>query len=234
MKIENIKASIEADKKYKTGKIREQNYEVILNAAERIFAENGFKAASMMAIANEAELPKANIHYYFKNKSTLYAAVLERIIKQWNTGLDNISEADDPAEVLSAYIYDKTRLACQQPLPSKLFAREIISGAPYLGDYIKEDMGRWLKSRVAIFESWMDQGKMRKLDAEHLIFMIWATTQHYADFEAQVLLIRNRASYTTDDIEHIANFVCSMLLTGCGLEMPEVIQSRETIEAVEL
>lgn len=220
MKIENIKATIEADKKYKTGKIREQNYQVILDAAEMIFAQNGYKGASMMAIANEAGLPKANIHYYFKNKSLLYAAVLERIIHQWNSGLDDICADDDPAQVLSAYIYDKTRLACQKPLPSKLFAREIISGAPYLGDYIKTDMRDWLKSRAEVFEAWMAAGKMRQLDAENLIFMIWATTQHYADFETQVLMVQNRAEYSTPDIEHIAEFICSMILAGCGLEKP--------------
>ena len=217
MKIDNIKATIEADKKYKTGKIREQNYQVILDAAETIFAQNGFKGASMIEIANQADLPKANIHYYFKNKSLLYAAVLERIIAQWNSGLDNISMDDDPAEVLSAYIIDKTRLACEKPLPSKLFAREIISGAPYLSDYIKNDMRQWLASRVEIFEAWMAKGKMRQLDAENLMFMIWATTQHYADFETQVLTITNRAEYTEQDIEQISHFICDMLLAGCGL-----------------
>ncbi len=231
MKIDNVKASIEADKKYKTGKIREQNYQIILDAAELLFAQHGFKGASMMAIAEEAGLPKANVHYYFKNKSTLYAAVLERIIHQWNNGLEVIDEHDDPAEVLSAYIYDKTRLACEKPMPSKLFAREIISGAPYLSDYIKTDMREWLQSKVAVFEQWMQAGKMRTVDAENLIFMIWATTQHYADFETQVLTIRNRAEYTADDIEHIADFVTDMLLAGCGLTKPTVKKPIQIKEA---
>ena len=231
MKIDNVKASIEANKKYKTGKIREQNYQVILDAAELIFAQNGYKGASMMAIADIAGLPKANIHYYFKNKSTLYAAVLERIIAEWNSGLDEISPDDDPAVVLATYIYDKVRLACEKPLPSKLFASEIISGAPYLADYIKNDMRAWLASKVAVFNAWMQAGKMRQLDAEHLIFMIWATTQHYADFETQVLLIRNRVEYTQDDIEHIASFVCNMLLNGCGLSLPNLEQIPSLVEA---
>ena len=183
----------------------------------------------MMAIAEEARLPKANIHYYFNNKSTLYAAVLERIIHQWNNGLELIDADDDPAEVLSAYIYDKTRLACEKPLPSKLFAREIISGAPYLSDYIKTDMREWLQSKVAVFEQWMQQGKMRTMDAEHLIFMIWSTTQHYADFETQVLMIRNRVEYTADDVEHIADFVTNMLLAGCGLTKPELTKPTEVV-----
>ena len=217
MKIENIKATIEADKKYKTGKIREQNYQVIIDAAEVIFAQNGFKGASMMAIANQAGLPKANIHYYFKNKSLLYAAVLEGIIDEWNSGFDNITEEDDPATVLQSYIYDKVQLSCRRPLPSKLFASEIIAGAPYLNDYIRTDMREWLCNKVQVMNSWMQQGKMRSIDAEHFIFMIWATTQHYADFESQVLLITNKAEYDDHDVDYIARFVTDMLLAGCGL-----------------
>ena len=100
MKINNIKATIEADKKYKTGKIREKNYQVILDAAEKVFAQHGYKGASMMAIANEANIPKANVHYYFKSKSLLYSAVLEGIIKEWNSGLEHITVNDNPRDVL--------------------------------------------------------------------------------------------------------------------------------------
>ena len=171
----------------------------------------------MMVIANQAGLPKANIHYYFKNKSLLYAAVLERIIDQWNSGLDDISAQDDPSTVLRAYIFDKTRLACQKPLPSKLFAREIISDAPYLSDYIKKDMRQWMRSTVAVFDQWIADGKMSPINVEHLIFMIWASTQHYADFQSQVLMIQNKAEYSDDDIEQIAESICTIILGGCGL-----------------
>ncbi len=104
MAFDKVKASLEADKKYKTGKIREQNYLVILDAAETLFAEHGFKGASMMSIANEAGLPKANIHYYFNKKATLYSAVLERTMNEWNSGLDDISVEYDPKDVLGLYI----------------------------------------------------------------------------------------------------------------------------------
>lgn len=217
MQIKNIKATIEADKKYKTGKIREKNYLVILNAAEKVFALHGFKGASMMAIAHEAGLPKANIHYYFKSKSLLYSAVLESIINEWNSGLENMSVTDDPATVLRTYIKNKVILACRKPQPSKLFATEIISGAPYLSDYIKNEMRVWLNNKATIFEEWIKQGKMNRVDPKKLMFMIWSSTQHYADFEKQVLISIDESEYSDDEINRIYQFISGMILKGCGL-----------------
>lgn len=204
-------------KRYKTGKIREKNYSIILDAAEALFAINGFKGTSMMRIAEQAELPKANIHYYFKSKHLLYTAVLERIINTWNQGLESITVDDDPAEILERYIYDKVYLACTQPLPSKLFATEIIAGAPYLKDYIKDDMRLWIREKTAVFDAWIDAGKMKPINPTRLIFMIWASTQHYADFESQVLLITNRGEYDEHEIKDIQAFISEIILSSCGL-----------------
>ena len=217
MDIGNIKATIEVDKKYKTGKIREQNYQRILDAAEKVFSESGFKGASMMAIANEAGLPKANLHYYFKSKSLLYAAVLEKIMQQWNDGLENISADDDPKVVFTNYILHKTRLACTQPQLSKLFSTEIIAGAPYLKDYIREQSRPWLKSKLAVIEAWVAAGKIRPVDPEKLMFLIWSSTEHYADYESQILLLQNKQEYTDADIEGIASFLTEIVLAYCGL-----------------
>lgn len=218
MRLGKIKETIESDRKYKSGKIREKNYQRILDAATGVFAQHGFKGASMMAIAEAAGLPKANIHYYFRNKNLLYAAVLERIIAEWNRGLETISVEDNPAEVLSTYIAAKVRIACEQPLRSKLFASEIIAGAPYLQNYIRAELRTWLKAKAQVFEAWMARGKMRELDPTLLIFMIWSTTQHYADFESQVLLATNRREYDEETIAHISEFVTGVILRGCGVE----------------
>ncbi len=204
-------------KRYKPGKIREQNYQRILNAAEALFAQHGLKGTSMMSIAERAELPKANIHYYFKSKSLLYAAVLERIITAWNQGLEDISAEDDPAEILTNYIHTKVTLSCTNPLPSKLFATEIIAGAPYLKDYIKNDMRQWIHEKTAVFDTWIAAGKMQPIDPARLIFMIWSSTQHYADFETQVLLITNRQEYDQHEIKEIQQFITAMILGACGL-----------------
>ncbi|WP_317931470.1 TetR/AcrR family transcriptional regulator [Halioxenophilus sp. WMMB6] len=207
-------------KKYKPGKIRERNEEAILKAAEHEFVLNGFKGTSVQAIADRAGLPKANIHYYFKNKDNLYRAVLEYITQLWNEVLANISADDDPAQVLYDFIRTKVELSYTHPRASKLFAMEIIQGAPHIREYIRMDMRQWVRSKTRVFEEWMAAGKMDKVDPVHLIFMIWSTTQHYADFETQVLTLMNRAEYEPEDIENITRFLAQVILKGCGLKPP--------------
>lgn len=116
--------------KYKPGKIRERNEENILAAAEREFVRNGFKGTSMQAIADRAEVPKANVHYYFKSKANLYRALLNHIMQSWNAVLEDITADDDPADVLSRFIAVKVEQSYLNPNGSKIFAMEIIQGAP--------------------------------------------------------------------------------------------------------
>lgn len=207
-KKENMKSS---------SKPRKKSTEVILQAAEKVFVERGYGGASMQAIADEAGLPKANIHYYFTSKEKLYSEVLTKIIASWNSVMDSVSVYDDPAKVLEQFIYTKVELAYRFPQASKLFAMEIIQGAPHLKDYIRMDMRNWVREKSKVFQTWMDQGKMKNVDPVHLIFLIWSSTQHYADFETQVLTIMNRAEYEEEDILNSSRFLSSIILTGVGL-----------------
>ncbi|MDO8826854.1 TetR/AcrR family transcriptional regulator [Methylophaga sp.] len=208
-KKENMKSS---------SKPRKKSTEVILQAAEKVFVERGYGGASMQAIADEAGLPKANIHYYFTSKEKLYSEVLTKIIASWNSVMDSVSVDDDPAKVLEQFIYTKVELAYRFPQASKLFAMEIIQGAPHLKDYIRMDMRNWVREKSKVFQTWMDQGKMKNVDPVHLIFLIWSSTQHYADFETQVLTIMNRAEYEEEDILNSSRFLSSIILTGVGLK----------------
>ncbi|ASP37363.1 TetR family transcriptional regulator [Bacterioplanes sanyensis] len=209
------------NQKYKPGKIRERNEENILAAAEREFVRNGFKGTSMQAIADRAEVPKANVHYYFKSKANLYRALLDHIMQSWNEVLEDITPEDDPALVLSRFIAVKVEQSYLNPNGSKIFAMEIIQGAPHLKEHLSQEMRQWVKEKSAVIQSWIDQGKLRAVDPMHLIFMIWSTTQHYADFETQVLEVSNKRQYELEDIERITHFLQDMILTGCGLQRPQ-------------
>ncbi|MBB3169490.1 TetR/AcrR family transcriptional regulator [Simiduia aestuariiviva] len=208
--------------KYKAGKIREDNLANILSAAEEEFVQHGFRGASIQAIADRAGLPKANVHYYFKSKSNLYVTILNNIITLWNDFFDTITEDDDPAEALDAFIRKKVALSYSHPRASKLFAMEVIQGAPHLKDYFRSDMRTWVRARAQVMESWIAQGRMGKVDPVQVIFLIWSSTQHYADFDTQVLTIMNRAEYEHDMVENIANFLSQVILTGCGLTPPHL------------
>ena len=205
------------DRKYKAGRIREQNSQVILDAAEVEFSLHGYRGTSMQRIADRAGLPKANIHYYYKSKSNLYETVMDRIVDLWNAGLSNISVDDDPAVVLENFIRSKVILACERPQTSKLFATEIIAGAPYFKDNLRTRVRRFVKAKTKIMQTWIAQGKMAEVDPTQLIFLIWSATQHYADFDTQVLTIMNKVEYEEEDITAIADNLVQIILGGCGL-----------------
>ena len=62
---------------------RSQNQKKILDAAEKVFAEAGFAGATTQLIADVANLPKANVHYYFKTKQDIYRQVVYNIFDIW-------------------------------------------------------------------------------------------------------------------------------------------------------
>ena len=199
---------------------RDKHFTTILLAAQEEFATHGLKGARMQAIADRAGLPKANVHYYFKNKVSLYLAVLNNIIATWDDFFNDVSVHDDPAIALDTFIRAKVRLSFENPTASRLFANEILQGAPYLSDYMSEVLRPWVNNRANVIEEWMNAGKMTGTDPVLLIFMIWATTQHYADFQAQVLGILGRKEYDDDLIKQVSNFTSQTILRGCGLEPP--------------
>ena len=153
------------------GRIRQKNEEVILKAAEDEFARHGFKGTSMNTIALKAGLPKANLHYYFTNKLGLYIAVLSNIIELWDSTFNSLSADDDPAQALSSYIRAKMEFSRQQPQASRVFAMEIISGGACLTEYFTQDYRIWFQGRAAVFQAWIDAGKMDPVDPVHLIFL---------------------------------------------------------------
>ncbi|UYG09403.1 TetR/AcrR family transcriptional regulator [Halomonas sp. M4R1S46] len=203
------------------GAIRRRNERAILAAAERVFARHGYRGTSLQAIAEQAGLPKSNVLYYMGSKRKLYVRLLERMMERWNAMLDDISPEDDPAEVLAAFIRSKMQISRRHPEGSRLFASEILGGAPFLQEYLSGELRDWVQSRAAVFREWADRGLMDPVDPVWLIFLIWSSTQHYADFEAQVLGITGREALSDDDLEHITDFLTRVVIKGCGVRHPD-------------
>ncbi len=203
------------------GATRERNEREILAAAERVFARHGYRGASVQAIAEAAGLPKSNVLYYMGSKRGLYVRLLERMMARWNALLDDISVEDDPADVLEAFIRSKMQLSRRHPEGSRLFAAEILGGAPFLQDYLSGELRDWVQARARIFEQWAERGLMDPVDPVWLIFLIWSATQHYADFEAQVLGITGKDELSDADVEEITTFLTRVILKGCGVRSRE-------------
>jgi len=200
------------------GRIRQLNEQRIITAAEEEFARHGYKGATMNDIAQRAGLPKANIHYYFNSKLELYAAVLSSIIELWDGTLNGLSANDDPAQVLPAYIAAKIRFSRDYPLASRIFAIEILNGAPNLVGYFNDAYREWFRSRTAVFRAWAEQKRIASIDPAHLIFLLWSATQHYADFACQIKAALGRESLCEADYDAATATLTQVILRGIGVE----------------
>ncbi|GAB7532564.1 TetR/AcrR family transcriptional regulator [Pseudomonas sp. 3A(2025)] len=201
-------------------RIRQKNQLLILKAAEDEFARHGFKGTSMNAIALKAGLPKANLHYYFTNKQGLYIALLNDIIEQWDNTFNNLAVDDDPATALATYIRAKMEFSRRQPQASRIFAMEIISGGECMNQHFNQDYRQWFRERAAVFQAWIDAGKMDPVDPVNLIFLLWGSTQHYADFANQICRVTGRNRLTRQDMDQAADNLIRIILKGCGLTPP--------------
>jgi TetR/AcrR family transcriptional regulator len=122
--------------------IRRENERAILEAAEKVFAEAGFGGATMQLIADMAGLPKANLHYYFATKEDLYRRVVQQIFEIW---LDAASSFDDarPGGGIGAYVDAKMDISRTHPHGSKVWASEVMHGAPVIQDYLETTLRDW-------------------------------------------------------------------------------------------
>lgn len=202
------------------GRIRQKNEQAIIQAAEDEFARHGFKGTSMNTIAQNAGLPKANLHYYFNNKLGLYIAVLSNIIELWDSTFNALSVDDDPAQALAQYIRAKMESSRRNPQASRIFAMEIISGGQCLSEYFSQDYREWFRGRAAVLQAWIDAGKMDRVDPVHLIFLLWSSTQHYADFATQIAFVTGRKRMSRQDFSDAADQLIHIILKGCGLTPP--------------
>ncbi len=199
------------------GPIRQANEALILAAAEQVFAGAGFGGATMSAIAEAAGLPKANLHYYFGSKQELYRTVLAETLKDWLEPTHVLTLEADPRTAIEAYIRAKMALSVLRPHASRVFANELLHGAPVVKTLLATDLRNLVLDKADVVAQWIKNGQMAPVDPVHLFFTIWAATQTYADFEVQVCAVLGRKTLTAQDHARATEHVVSLLLRGCGL-----------------
>ncbi|NVK36062.1 MAG: TetR family transcriptional regulator C-terminal domain-containing protein [Rhodobacteraceae bacterium] len=196
---------------------RAENEQIILAAAENVFAEFGFKGATTGMIAERAGLPKANLHYYFSTKLALYRQVVENIFQTWLQAADTFDDCDDPREALTRYIGAKMDISREHPMGSKVWANEILQKAPVIQDYLETTLIDWTNTRIAVIERWVAEGKMAPVDPRNLLYMIWSTTQHYADFHHQIETLNDGKPLNDQQFEIAKQTVINVILAGVGI-----------------
>ncbi|HXW18877.1 MAG TPA: TetR family transcriptional regulator C-terminal domain-containing protein [Roseiarcus sp.] len=194
--------------------IRAENERVILEAAEAIFAETGFKGATTAAIAARAGVPKANLHYYFPTKAALYRGVIERVLTAWLAAASSFDESEDPEEALARYIGAKMDLARTMPLSSRIWAAEIMRGAPAIQDFLDTTLADWVRSRSAIVSRWIALGKLTPIEPKYLFYMIWATTQQYANAAHEMSSLEGGRPLTDRQFERAKRQVIDTIIGG--------------------
>jgi len=197
----------------KRTRIQVEKEEAILDGALEIFSRYGYRGATVDQIAEASGMSKPNLLYYFRRKHDIYVAVLRRTLEMWLQPLEKIDESGDPAEELTRYIAKKLEFSRTNPQESRLFASEIIQGAPQLRPVLERQVHDLVEQKAAVLRTWAAQGKIIDVDPRHLIFMIWATTQHYADFESQIEAVLPDRS-RDEAIDDAYGVLTSVLLRG--------------------
>jgi len=195
-------------------RIQREKTEAILTAALDVFSTYGFRGSTIDQIAKQAGLSKPNLLYYFDSKEAIHSLLLERLLDTWLEPLKKLDPAaDDPVAEIIAYVHRKLEMACDYPRESRLFANEILQGAPRIMDQITGPLKDLVDEKAAVIEGWAEQGKIAPVHPYHLIFSIWATTQHYADFDTQVSAILGARSETCfeDACDHLTTMFTKLL-----------------------
>jgi TetR/AcrR family transcriptional regulator len=206
--------SSEAEAARPQTRIQREKREIILDAALEIFSTQGFRGSTIDEIADAAGMSKPNLLYYFRGKEEIYTTLLHRLLDAWLAPLMELDAAGDPAEELRRYIRRKIEMSRDFPRESRLFANEILQGAPRIMPMLTDELKPLVDKQAAIIRQWMREGKLAKADPHHLIFAVWAATQHYADFDAQVRAVLGPDRGGEERFEDAARFIEQVFLEG--------------------
>lgn len=200
-------------------RIQLRNRRIILEAALEVFAQRGFDGATLDRIAQVAGLSKPNVLYYFDSKAAIHRALLTDLLEAWIAPLRALDPAGDPLAEILAYVRRKLDMSQEFPRESRLFASEIVHGAPHVQDFIRAELKPLVDDRAGVIAGWVRAGRIAPVDPVHLIISIWALTQHYADFEAQIRMIRGEGTDPLDGAaEHLeAHFTRLLAAEGAGV-----------------
>ena len=195
-------------------RIQREKQDVILNAALDVFSLNGFRGATIDQIAEAAGMSKPNLLYYFASKEEIHKRLLDDMLDLWLDPLRALDNDGDPISELRSYIRRKLEMARDFPRESRLFANEMLQGAPHAIDVLQGELKVLVDDKAKVIEAWMDDGRITRTDPYHLIFSIWATTQHYADFDVQVRAVLGKDRGGDGRFEDAARYLENLFMHG--------------------
>ena len=195
-------------------RIQREKRELILEAALDVFSTHGFRGSTIDQIADAAGMSKPNLLYYFRGKEDMHETLMLRLLETWLAPLRTFDNVGDPLTELRGYIRRKLEMARDYPRESRLFANEILQGAPRIMAMLEGELKQLVDEKAEVIRDWMRDGKIARTDPRHLIFAIWATTQHYADFDVQVRAVLGPDLGGDGRFEDAARFLEQLFLDG--------------------
>ncbi|MBB3559666.1 TetR/AcrR family transcriptional regulator [Rhizobium sp. BK512] len=203
-----------AAKTLRRTRIQEEKEEQILEAALDVFSVSGFRGSTIDQIAEVAGMSKPNLLYYFRTKEAMHRALIDRVLFNWLEPLRAFDAEGNPESEIRSYIRRKLEMARDFPRESRLFANEMLQGAPHVLDMLKGPLKELVDEKAAVIRTWTKSGKIARCDPYHLIFSIWSTTQHYADFDVQVRAVLGEAHSGDGRFEDAARFLEQLFISG--------------------
>lgn len=194
-------------------RIQQENEERILEAALEVFSMHGFRGSTIDQVAEAAGMSKPNLLYYFRTKEAIHRLLIERLLDTWLDPLRAMKAEGDPLSEIRGYIRRKLEMARDYPRESRIFANEMLQGAPRIEDELRGPLKDLVDEKAQVIRQWIREGRLAKCDPYHLIFSIWAVTQHYADFDAQIRAVLGEG-YGEGRFEDAGRFLDRLFTSG--------------------
>jgi TetR/AcrR family transcriptional regulator len=185
----------------------------VLDAAESVFAERGYRAATTREIAERAGIGKRMLFYYFPSKDAVYRAVLERVI----TGLVAIHEQfrTDPAAIgVGEAVEGLTHFTAANLTAFKVWMREIIDGGPHLESLVRQHIEPLFARGSEEVQRSIEAGAFRAGDPMHVMVNVGGVSLFYFLLLPLLELIWDRDPLAPATIAERATAARALLLHG--------------------
>ena len=189
--------------------------QAILEAAETLFAEKGFDAVSMSAIARLANTSKPNIYHHFKNKNELYLAVMKAAVQRSSMLLDALEDAPGTfRQHLSDFSAGQLNNILAHNRSTQLILRETLSGGTQNGQEIaRHVVGEVFSRLVAMVHQGQQDNEFRDdIDPALAAFMVVAANMFF--FQASPIMQHIPEAHFTNDASTFSNGVMDILFNG--------------------
>ena len=187
----------------------------ILEAAEILFADKGFDAVSMSAIAKLANTSKPNIYHHFKNKNELYLAIIKTAVQRATDLLDALEDAPGTfKQRLAGFSAGQLDNVIEHNRSTQLILREALSGNSERGRDIANYMVKAVFNRlVAMIQQGQQNGEFRSdIDPRLAAFLIESANMFY--FQATPMMKNIPEINYSDDAGKFSEGVMDIIFNG--------------------